>query len=50
VLKKPRIIIAILDFLSTPKWKKIGAFVSLFFENGITSKDCFLNGSVALIG
>jgi len=34
-LKKSRILIATLDFLSTLKRTKISAFVPLFFKNGI---------------
>ena len=36
MLKKSRILIAILDFLSTLKRTMISAFVSLLFINGIT--------------
>ena len=39
MLKKLRILIAIIDFLSAIKWERIGAFVLLLFENGIIRED-----------
>ena len=41
-LKKSKILIAILDFLSTLKRTSISAFVSLLFINGISYEDLVL--------